>query len=156
VLYLDKPLRAHTLFQAITRTNRPWTNPETGQEKTAGLVIDYIGLGSEIADAVQIERREHGEKIGFEDVMTLQKELAGALETVLDRFEGIDRSSSSFAALMEAQERLTEEEERNAFAREFLVCQALYEFLASRTPGSSPTSARATAGRRRSTSRCSR
>jgi type I restriction enzyme R subunit len=129
VMYLDKPLRAHTLFQAITRTNRPWTNTETGQEKTAGLVIDYIGLGSEIADAVQIERREHGEKIGFDDVMTLQKELGGALETALDRFEGIDRSSSSFAALMEAQERLADEEERNASAREFLICQALYEFL---------------------------
>jgi hypothetical protein len=49
VMYLDKPLRAHTLFQAITRTNHTWTNPETGQEKTAGLVIDYIGLGAEIA-----------------------------------------------------------------------------------------------------------
>jgi type I restriction enzyme R subunit len=129
VMYLDKPLRAHTLFQAITRTNRPWTNPDTSQEKTAGLVIDYIGLGTEIANAVQIKRREHGEKIGFDDLVTLQKELAGALETALDRFEGIDRSSSSFRALMEAQERLAEEEERDRFAREFLTCQALYEFL---------------------------
>lgn len=29
VMYLDKPLRKHTLFQALTRTNRRWTNPET-------------------------------------------------------------------------------------------------------------------------------
>jgi type I restriction enzyme R subunit len=129
VMYLDKPLRAHTLFQAITRTNRTWTNPETGQEKTAGLVIDYIGLGAEIAKAVQLKRREQGEKIGFDELTTLQKELAGALETVVERFDGIDRSSASFAALMEAQERLTEEAHRDEFAREFLVVQALYEFL---------------------------
>ena len=129
VMYLDKPLRAHTLFQAITRTNRTFTNPLTRQEKTAGLVIDYIGLGAEIAKAVQIKRKEKGEKIGVDDVATLQKELRAALETVLARFDGIDRASSSFAALMAAQERLSDEDERDDFAREFLVAQALYEFL---------------------------
>ena len=128
-MYLDKPLRAHTLFQAITRTNRPWTNPETGQEKIAGLVIDYIGLGAEIAKAVQIKRKEKGEKIGVDDLATLQKELRGALETVLGRFVGIDRASSSFAALMAAQERLADEDARDELAREFLTAQALYEFL---------------------------
>ena len=47
-MYLDKPLRAHTLFQAVTRTNRRWTNPDTGQEKFYGLIVDYIGLGDEM------------------------------------------------------------------------------------------------------------
>ncbi|MGI8793895.1 MAG: type I restriction enzyme subunit R domain-containing protein, partial [Acidimicrobiales bacterium] len=27
VMDLDKPLRAHTLFQAVCRTNRRWSNP---------------------------------------------------------------------------------------------------------------------------------
>jgi len=45
VMYLDKPLKAHTLFQAVCRTNRRWTNPRTGQEKLYGLVVDYVGLG---------------------------------------------------------------------------------------------------------------
>jgi type I restriction enzyme, R subunit len=129
VMYLDKPLRAHTLFQAITRTNRTWTNPQTGQEKTAGLVIDYIGLGAEIANAVQIKRREQGERIGVDEISTLQKELSGALQSTLERFAGIDRSSSSFAALMAAQECLAESDQRDLFAREFLITEGLYEFL---------------------------
>lgn len=129
VMYLDKPLRAHTLFQAITRTNRTFTHPNTRQEKTAGLVIDYIGLGAEIAKAVQIKRKEKGEKIGIDDVATLQENLRAALETVLARFDGIDRSSSSFAALMAAQERLSDEDDRDQFAREFLTTQGIYEFL---------------------------
>lgn len=137
VMYLDKPLRAHTLFQAITRTNRTWTNPETKQEKTAGLVIDYIGLGAEIANAVQIRRRERSEKIGVDEIATLHKELRSALDTALDRFARIDRSISSFAALLAAQERLAEEAERNQFAREFLTAQALYEFL-DPDPGLTP------------------
>ena len=53
VMYLDKPLRKHTLFQAITRTNRRYTNPKTGQEKRHGLVVDYIGLGNQIAQALK-------------------------------------------------------------------------------------------------------
>ncbi len=35
-MYLDKPLRDHTLLQAICRTNRPY-----GEQKTHGLIVDY-------------------------------------------------------------------------------------------------------------------
>lgn len=51
VLYLDKPLKAHTLFQTITRPNRTWVSP-TGFVKTAGVVVDYIGLAEEVQRAV--------------------------------------------------------------------------------------------------------
>ena len=36
VLYLDRPLRAHTLFQAVTRTNRRWTNPPPPRRSCTG------------------------------------------------------------------------------------------------------------------------
>lgn len=39
-MYLDKALKGHRLLQALSRTNRPL--PE--REKTAGLIIDYVGL----------------------------------------------------------------------------------------------------------------
>ncbi|MFF5291916.1 type I restriction endonuclease subunit R [Paractinoplanes globisporus] len=51
VLYLDKPMKAHTLFQAITRPNRTWVSP-TGFVKTCGVVVDYIGLAEEVQRAV--------------------------------------------------------------------------------------------------------
>ncbi|WP_405934404.1 HsdR family type I site-specific deoxyribonuclease [Streptomyces longwoodensis] len=51
VLYLDKPLKAHTLFQTITRPNRTWISP-TGFVKTSGVVVDYIGLAEEVQRAV--------------------------------------------------------------------------------------------------------
>ncbi|MBT5318733.1 MAG: HsdR family type I site-specific deoxyribonuclease, partial [Chloroflexi bacterium] len=38
-MYLDKPMKDHTLLQAICRTNRPY-----GEEKTHGLIVDYIGV----------------------------------------------------------------------------------------------------------------
>jgi len=129
VMYLDKPLRHHTLFQAVTRTNRRWTNPDTGQEKTAGLIVDYIGLGTEIAAAMRMERKKHGEKVAADDLPTLQKELRGAIETALEHFAGLDRTKSDFMTLMDAQERVKDSKEKDQFAREFLIAQALFEFL---------------------------
>lgn len=51
VLYLDKPLKAHTLFQTITRPNRTWVSP-IGFVKTSGVIVDYIGLAEEVQRAV--------------------------------------------------------------------------------------------------------
>ncbi len=38
VLYVDKPMKEHTLFQAIARVNRLY------EGKDYGLIIDYRGL----------------------------------------------------------------------------------------------------------------
>ena len=52
VLYLDKPAKEANLFQTITRPNRPWKNPVTGQRKDYGRVVDYIGLAKAIGNAI--------------------------------------------------------------------------------------------------------
>ncbi|MFX0573123.1 type I restriction endonuclease subunit R [Nocardia nepalensis] len=127
VLYLDKPLRAHTLFQAITRPNRRWTNPYTGQEKLHGLVVDYVGLGKEIAKALTTAYKAR--KKPLVDVDELYRELASMIAAALTRFDGIDREQDGFEALQDAQERLRTTRQREAFAREFITAQGLFEFL---------------------------
>ena len=49
VMYLDAPLREHTLLQAIARVNRP-----CGDEKTYGLVVDYWGVSAKLKEALTI------------------------------------------------------------------------------------------------------
>lgn len=49
-IYIDKPLKGHTLFQAITRVNRTWVGP-SGVEKGFGIVVDYCGVAPEILKA---------------------------------------------------------------------------------------------------------
>lgn len=128
VMYLVKPLRAHNLFQAIARTNRRYTNPITGQEKKYGLVVDYVGLGTEIAKALNVQNTG-GKKALPLDVAQLYSELAEAVADALERFDGIDRADAGFETLQQAQERLRAPEERQAFAAEFLRAEALFEFL---------------------------
>lgn len=128
VMYLDRPLRVHTLFQAICRTNRRWTNPVTGQEKHFGLIVDYVGLGTEIAGSLQAADPERGGRRPV-DIDGLLPELEHALLIALDRFSGIDRTDFTFAALSAAQDFVPPGETRDAFAREFLTVHHMWEFL---------------------------
>lgn len=48
VMYLDKSLREHDLFQAITRVNR------TKRGKSFGFIVDYFGVTKHLADALAI------------------------------------------------------------------------------------------------------
>ena len=46
-LYVDKPMKGHNLMQAIARVNRVF------KDKQGGLVVDYIGIGSELKAAMK-------------------------------------------------------------------------------------------------------
>jgi type I restriction enzyme R subunit len=129
IMYLDKPLRRHTLFQAITRTNRRYTNPKTTQEKRHGLVVDYIGLGNQIALALRAADPDRGGKRPVDvDDLVAEFEVAFA-RAFSPRFDGIDRADHSFAALQAAMERLPDVAVRDDFARDFTAVQAFWEFL---------------------------
>jgi type I restriction enzyme R subunit len=91
VLYLDKPLKAHTLFQTITRTNRTWVSP-TGFVKTCGVVVDYIGLAEEVQRAVADPTPDGpGRGGGFvTDLTELVAEFRTTFARIEDLFADID------------------------------------------------------------------
>ncbi len=86
-MYLDQRLKEHTLLPAIARTNR------TYPRKNFGLVVDYVGVGRELAEALVIFEKEDLEGIfGVDDI---QKELANLdywFKKTLSFFEKIDLS----------------------------------------------------------------
>lgn len=86
VLYLDKPLKAHTLFQTITRTNRTWISP-SGFVKTTGVVVDYIGLAEEVQRAVVDPTAEGTDKGG--GFVTDLSELVAEFRTTFARIEDL-------------------------------------------------------------------
>lgn len=46
-MYVDKPMKGHNLMQAIARVNRVF------RDKQGGLVVDYIGIASELKQALK-------------------------------------------------------------------------------------------------------
>ena len=77
-MYVDKPMRGHTLMQAIARVNRVFTDGKAG-----GLVIDYLGIAQELKTALADYTSSGGE-----GKPTLDQELAVA--KMLELHEAID------------------------------------------------------------------
>ncbi len=83
-MYLDKPIKGHTLMQAIARVNRVYPGKE------GGLVVDYMGVGAELKKAL-VDYTESGGK----GKPTFDQDKAVALmlekyEVVRDMFHGFD------------------------------------------------------------------
>lgn len=57
VMYLDQVIRAHNLLQAVARVNRV-----AGEEKEKGFIVDYVGVGHHLKEAIDnFEEREQKE-----------------------------------------------------------------------------------------------
>ena len=53
-MYLDKPMRDHVLLQAIARVNRPYVD-ERGVRKPIGLVVDFVGVLTDLKKALKFD-----------------------------------------------------------------------------------------------------
>jgi type I restriction enzyme R subunit len=57
-IYLDKPLKNHTLMQTIARANRVW------RDKVNGLIVDYLGIFRNLQKALAIYGAARGGAAG--------------------------------------------------------------------------------------------
>lgn len=122
VMYLDKPLRDHSLLQAICRTNR------LNEGKRYGLVVDYLGVFDEIAAALDYDPEEiEGVVANVEELKAL---FPAAMAKALAHFPGVDRTVSGFEGLIAAQDCLDSQEKRDAFALDYSVVTQLWEVVA--------------------------
>jgi type I restriction enzyme, R subunit len=119
-MYLDKPMRDHTLLQAICRTNRPY-----GEEKTHGLIVDYLGIFDDVALALQFD--EQGVRKAVSNIAEVVHSLPGAMQKCLAYFPGCDRTVQGYEGLIAAQECLPNNERRDAFAADFSVLARIWE-----------------------------
>jgi type I restriction enzyme R subunit len=121
-MYLDKPLRDHNLLQAICRTNRTF-----GQEKTHGLIVDYIGIFDDVAQALAFD--EKSVRLVVSNIDELRKVLPMKMQKCLSFFPGVDRTVGGYEGLMAAQQHLPNNEVRDKFASEYTVLANIWEAL---------------------------
>ncbi len=77
-MYLDKPLRNHTLMQTIARANR------VHGDKDHGLIVDYFGVFRDLQNALAIYGAGPGGEAGGELPVRDKDELVAALRAALD------------------------------------------------------------------------
>lgn len=75
-LYLDKPLKAHTLMQTIARTNR------VAEGKSNGLIVDYIGIVKALRKALADYTANVGGTGNVDPTVDKQELIARILDTI--------------------------------------------------------------------------
>lgn len=122
VMYLDKPMKDHNLLQAICRTNRTYD-----KGKTFGLIVDYIGIFDNVANALNFD--EEGMKKVITNIEEVKKKLPKMVDDCMEFFSGIDRSQDDWEVLLQAQERLPNDNAKDRFAAYFLLLSRAWEAL---------------------------
>ena len=120
VMYLDKPLRDHTLLQAVARTNRPL--PAMG--KRVGVVVDYFGVFDDLHRALNFDESVVEEALIDWDV--LRRQVPEELKTTLAYFDGITRDSSR-GVLLASLARLRDPDAARGFESSFKSLETLWE-----------------------------
>ncbi len=87
VMYLDKPLKEHSLLQAIARTNRV-----TDDKKKNGLIVDYIGVSQKLDEALA-SYHSKDVKNAMHDLENLRVEFREAHSAVLHYVKNIQRKN---------------------------------------------------------------
>jgi len=95
-MYIDKPMRGHGLMQAIARVNRVF------KDKPGGLVVDYIGIGQNLRQALQNYTATDREQTGIDE-----EEAVAALQELVERCRDFFSGFSYQAGISgQPQERL--------------------------------------------------
>lgn len=82
-LYVDKKMQGANLMQAIARVNRVY------KDKPGGLIVDYIGIGQDLRNAMAVYMQSGGEG---SPVVDIREAIAGMLE----KYEIIDQMFHGF------------------------------------------------------------
>ena len=97
-IYLDKPLKAHTLMQTIARANR------VCDDKSNGLVVDYIGVVKALRQALADYTSGGGSKPG-DDPTPGKAELIAKIENTIKAIESyMAEQGFSLKALIKADD----------------------------------------------------
>jgi type I restriction enzyme R subunit len=86
-LYVDKPMKGHNLMQAIARVNRVF------RDKQGGLVVDYIGIASELKQALKEYTASNGRGRPTVDAHEAYALLEEKLDVLRAMLHGFDYSS---------------------------------------------------------------
>ncbi len=121
-MYLDKPMKDHTLLQAICRTNRVY-----GQDKTYGLIVDYVGIFDDVAKALSFDA-EAVEKI-ISNIESVKAKVPLFVATCVGFFPGVDRTRDDWEGLVAAQDCLPNDEVKDQFGAQYRVLNRVWNAL---------------------------
>jgi len=125
-MYLDKPMKDHTLLQAIARVNRPYEDGE-GLKKPSGFVLDFVGIFENMKRSLAFDSADVTSVIKNIDV--LKDLFAKQMKEQAPEYLNLMKERSGDKLVEYAIEYFTEKEKREAFFKFFKQLESLYEII---------------------------
>lgn len=121
-MYLDKPMKNHTLLQAICRTNRKYN-----ESKKCGLIVDFVGVFENVAKSLAFD--EESIKTIVKNMDEIKSLIPTFIQECLEFFPGVDRTVGGWEGLTAAQQCLKDEGVKTNFARHFSRLSKAWEII---------------------------
>ena len=121
-MYLDKPMKNHTLLQAICRTNRKYN-----ESKKCGLIVDFVGVFEDVAKSLAFD--EESIKTIVKNMDEIKSLIPTFMQESLEFFPGVDRTVGGWEGLTAAQQCLKDEGIKTNFARHFARLSKAWEII---------------------------
>lgn len=112
-MYVDKPMRGHNLMQAIARVNRVF------KDKPGGLVVDYLGIGTDLKKALSFYSEAGGKGDPAENIDKAVEIFMEKMEVLKQMFT--EESATRKDILVEEPEAYYENSLKFNYRRFFLV-----------------------------------
>jgi type I restriction enzyme R subunit len=109
-MYVDKPMSGHNLMQAIARVNRVF------KDKPGGVVVDYLGIGSELQKALKLYTDAKGKgqpTLKSEEALTILIEKMSVLRGMFHGFDYTKYKDNALNLLLPAANHILGLEEVN-------------------------------------------
>ena len=126
-MYLDKPMRDHTLLQAIARVNRPYENEAMGMKKPHGFVLDFVGIFSKLKKALAFDSDEVNAII--KDLQLLKDLFQSKMEKTAPGYLALVHHGFNDKDVDALIEHFRDPQRRKEFFREYKEIEMLYEVI---------------------------
>jgi type I restriction enzyme R subunit len=126
-MYLDKPMRDHTLLQAIARVNRPYENEAQEMVKPHGFVLDFVGIFDKLEKALAFDSKEINAIV--KDLKLLKVLFQEKMQTKAPAYLGLIERNFNDKDIDTLIEHFRDPERRKEFFKEYKEIEMLYEII---------------------------
>lgn len=127
-MYLDKPMRDHTLLQAVARVNRPYENEDEELVKPHGLIVDFVGIFDKLERALAFDSDEVDAVV--KDVDKLKELFATELGVAQRDYLPLITQNFNDKDVDTVIEHFRDDDRRSEIHRLYKQIEALFEILA--------------------------
>lgn len=126
-MYLDKPMRDHTLLQAIARVNRPYENEEREMVKPHGFVLDFVGIFDKLEKALSFDSEEVNAVI--KDLALLKTLFKNKMQSQSKAYLSLITRNFDDKDVDALIEHFRDKERRKTFFKFYKEIEMLYEII---------------------------